>query len=619
MTLASASTLIDDTSKRTTQRAVPRLKHLWRIARVPKKALVLCGALLFVNSALRLPVPFLTKYLIDDIIPHRRIFLLILLFTALLFVSLVLISFELIKNYQLLRISRCIVANIQVRLLEHIQALPLRYLQAKDIGYLMSRFLDDAGSLDKILTDTLINTLQQIMILLTGTFATFYLDWKLAIISCLVLPPFVWINALFGERVRARGSVLQEQRALTSKVLHDALAGVVVTKTCLRERRQLIALFNSLKRTIRADLRAYLSISQAGSLIAFLSALGPVIVLAYGSYQVIKGELSLGTMIAFNTLLGYLYGPCQSLAGQYIGLQTSLVAVNRISEVLEIEPEPRVRGASGQVMPIPERLKGEVRFDHVSFAYEPGNLVLHNLTATIHAGEVVALLGESGAGKSTVARLLLRLHDPESGIIYLDGFDIARIDLRWLRRNIGIVSQEAFLFNTSILENIRYGRQGASDEEVREAAALANAHGFISALPQSYLTDVGPQGAYLSAGQRQRIALARVILKDPKILILDEATSSVDSQSEDLLWDALSVLMRGRTTLLISHRLSSVVRADVVLVLQQGRVIASGSHESVAKEEIYKDLYQGQFIQLRPTGDTLKTLSRQDPKEQRTP
>jgi subfamily B ATP-binding cassette protein MsbA len=590
--------LSNDTSPAENQNAIPRLKRLWRLARVPTSRLIFCGVLLFVNSLLRLPVPFLTKYLIDEIIPHKRLFLLIPFVSILLLVSFILIILELVRNYNLLRISLSIVANIQVRLLEHIQLLPLRYIQAKDIGYLMSRFFDDAGSLDKIITDTLLNTLQQIVLLLTGTIATFYLDWKLALLSSLVLPPFMWINTVYGARVRKRSNVLQEQRALTSKVLHDALAGVFVTKTCLREERQLITLFRSLRRTIRADLEAFLSVSQAGSIIAFLSALGPLIVLAFGSYQVIKAELSLGTVIAFNTMLGYLYGPCQALAGRYIGLQASLVAVNRVCEVLETDPEPRRTGPTGHAPVLPEEIKGEVYFDHVSFAYEPAQIVLRDLTATIHAGEIVALLGESGAGKSTVARLLLRLHNPQFGKIYLDGHDITQLDLRWLRRQIGIVSQESFLFNTSVRENIGYGHAGASEADVIEAAKLANAHGFISALPQGYLTDVGPQGSYLSAGQRQRIALARVILKDPKILILDEATSSVDSQSEDLLWDALSVLMKGRTTLLISHRLSSVVRADHVLVLQGGCVVASSSQEAIMKEEIFKELYHGQFIEL---------------------
>jgi subfamily B ATP-binding cassette protein MsbA len=503
---------------------------------------------------------------------------------------------EVMKNYYTLRVSRRIVANIQLHLLEHIQMLPLLYLQTKDTGYLMSRFNDDAGMLNSIMTDTMLGSLEQIALLTIGTIAIFYLDWKLALISSLLLPLFAWNNVAYGQRVRERNAFLQEQKALMSRTIHEALAGVFVTKTCLRERLQLLQMCRQLKRTIRAEISAFIKVSRISSVVTFLGAMGPLVVLGYGGYSIICGRLTLGGLMAFSAVLGYLYGPCQSLAALYMSLQKGLVAVNRIGEILEVPCERGLQASSAGLIELPSNLKGEIRFDRVGFEYEAGRPVLHDISAIIGGGEAVAVVGESGAGKSSLVRLILRLHEPTVGAIYIDGHNIGKVDIRSLRRLVGIVPQEAFLFNTTILENIRYGRPGASNDDARRAAILANAHEFISTLPSGYLTDAGPQGFQLSAGQRQRIALARVILRNPRILILDEATSSVDSQSEELIWEALGRLMQNRTTLIVSHRLSSILHSDRILVLRNGTVAAYGPTDAIKQRGLCDDLYKGQFI-----------------------
>ena len=339
---------------------------------------------------------------------------------------------------------------------------------------------------------------------------------------------------------------------------------------------------------INVGMLGALATSSAG----FFVALGPALVLWYGGYRVMGGALTIGGLIAFYTYIGKLFSPVFRLAQLNVTFQSALASIDRIFEFLDVEPE--VRDAPDAI-PVRD-ITGEVRFEGVHFSYQPGEPVLEDISFSVRRGERIAIVGPSGVGKTTIIDLMMRFYDPALGVITLDGTDIRKLAVTSLRSHIGIVSQETFLFNTTIGENIRYGNRKAGKEEIMEAAGKANIHDFIQELPEGYETLVGDRGVRLSGGERQRLSIARAILKDPRILILDEATSSLDSKSENLIQRALDPIMRDRTTITIAHRLSTVVDSDRILVLSRGRIVERGSHWDLLKEDgVYKMLWEEQM------------------------
>ncbi|MER3406471.1 MAG: hypothetical protein C4289_15970 [Chloroflexota bacterium] len=325
---------------------------------------------------------------------------------------------------------------------------------------------------------------------------------------------------------------------------------------------------------------------------AFLSALGPALVLWYGGAQVINGLLTIGELLAFTTYVARLFGPVSAFANMNVQLQQALAAFDRVQEYLELQTEIRDRPGAIELPPV----RGRIEFRDVSFAYSPERPVLKHISFTVEPGQLVALVGPTGAGKSTVVNLIPRFYDPDEGCVRIDGYDLRDVTLSSLRRQIATVDQETFLFNMTILENIRYARPEATFDEVVEAAKAAYLHDFIMSLPEGYETMVGERGVKLSGGERQRLAIARAILRNPRILILDEATSSLDSIAESYIQRALEPLMRGRTVIAIAHRLSTILSADKILVLQQGELIESGTHrELLARGGLYAQLYRTQF------------------------
>ena len=574
------------------------IRNLWsmlRFVKPHKLKISLALLFLFINGLLKLPVPFLTIYLIDDVIPNGELSKLAAVAGLIVLMSAVFILSDFVRSYYLFVASKMVFAHIQVHLLGHVQKLPISYFNRKDTGYIMSRFVDDAALLNNLVTEISVTFLQNIVIFMIGAVAIFYIHWKLALVSLIILPFFVVSNVVYGNRLRELNKAVQEKRAFIIRSLHETLANIFVIKVFSRERSELLRIYRNLKESIRLELKTFFSTSKVSMVISFIGALGPLIVLCYGGYEIMNQRLTLGELMGFNTVLAYLYGPSQSLAGIYIVTQRSLGALDRVIEILELKPEPGFEQTDSPRALLPPTTKGTIRFENVSFSYRPGEDVLKNINLEVKSSSIVAIVGESGAGKSTLTNLIYRLYDPQSGSIYIDDYDLKTLDLDSLRRNIGVVSQETLLSNISIAENISLGKRDATREEIVEAATLANAHDFIVNLPDGYEATVGRMGYQLSAGQRQRIALARAILKNPKILILDEATSSIDSQSEELIWRALSSFTANRTTLVISHRLSSVLEADTIVVLNRGEVISVGRHDDLMKEAVYFDLYKNQF------------------------
>jgi len=574
------------------------LRILSTFVKPHKRRILLAFLFLIVNGLLKLPGPFLMMYLIDDVIMKGKTPNLIYVSALIIALSIIYILSDFVRAYYLFVASKRIFASIQTHLLEHVQKLPITYFNAKDTGYIMSRFVDDAGLLNTLVTETAVGFLQNLVTFLIGSIAVFYIHWKLALISILILPFFALFNVAYGTRLRNLNKQVQEKRALVNKGLHETLSGILVIKVFSGERFEALKMFRNLKASIKAELKTFLATSKISIVISFLGALGPLVVLCYGGYEIIHNRLTLGQLMGFNAVLAYLYGPSQALASIYLMTQRALGALDRVVEVLELEPEPGYNTKGRRQIALPSNLRGDIRFENVSFGYSPGKQVLNRVTFDTKGASTVAVVGESGAGKSTLMSLILRLYEPRQGSIYIDGFNIREIDLRSLRESIGVVSQETFLFNTSVLDNIRFGNRNATESQVINAAKLANAHQFISLLPEGYATAVGRMGYQLSAGQRQRIALARAILKDPKILILDEATSSIDSQSEELIWQALDSFRTNRTTLIISHRLSSIIKVDTIVLLNEGEVVRIGSHAELMNDDVYFNLYKSQFYSM---------------------
>lgn len=566
------------------------LRMLWNLVRPFRRSMILIGLLLVVGGLLRLPVPFLTMYIIDHVILAGRLGMLLAVSLLIVAMSAVFIVADFYKGFFIHVVSQKLLAKLKLEVLAHVERLPISYFNDRDTGYLMSRFLSDLTVLNSLVTDQLVSLLQNGIVLLIGLGAVFYIHWKLALLSLLIVPFYVMTNVVHGNRLRKMNVELQERQAKEAEALHETLNGILVIKSFALERRASIAVWKRIADAVRTNVRTFVATSSISMVVAFLGALGPLLVLCYGGYEIMNGRLTLGELIAFNAVLAYLYGPSRALAILYISSQRSLGALDRVLEILGERPEGRRAPAAAAPAGVVLRAPG-VRFEEVSFAYRPGEPVLREVSFEVPPGAVVGVVGSSGAGKTSLVNLLSRLHEPTAGRILLDGRDLRELPLEALRRQVGLVSPETFLFNTSVRDNIRFGRPRATDREVRHAARAAFAEEFVDRLPEGYDTVVGRMGYQLSAGQRQRVALARIFLKQPPLLILDEATSSVDSSSEELIWKALGRFLEGRTTFVISHRLSSLAFVDHMLHLERGLLLAAGPREEVTARRAFTELY----------------------------
>ena len=537
---------------------------------------------MLLSVGLQLPLPFLTKYLIDEVVAVKS-------FKLLNLIGLVLIGFliiravsNLLQSYLLASFRGRVLFDVRVKLFERVQRASLSFFHGRQTGYLMSRLSDDVDAVQGLLAETLVTAGQSILTFIAGIICTIYIHPKLALICFAVLPLYVVSIAIFNRRIRSLSMETREQFALVQKDLQELLSGMSLIKAFTAEGRATIRLISGLKRAIRAEVRMDITAALASISSAMISAIGPVALIWYGCGEIMRGNLTIGGLLAFSSFIGYLFGPVQVLYELNVGIQRSLAAVERIFEIMDVEPE----GDAESVLSIPH---GRVTYDGVSFSYGDNEAVLRDISFEIPPGRSAAIVGRSGAGKTTLASLLLKFYQPSAGRICIDGRDIGSISLKSLRSQIGLVAQDSFLFSDTIKENIRFGRPDASDEEIENAAKMAHAHEFIMDMPDGYLARIGERGCTLSGGQRQRVSIARAILKDPKILILDEATSQVDNESERLIQEALEKFMKGRTTIIIAHRLSTVEKADMIMVLHEGRIVDRGRHfELLAKEGIYR-------------------------------
>ena len=491
-----------------------------------------------------------------------------------------------------------IMADFRTHLFTHLQSLSLGFFARRRTGELISRLMNDVGALQTALTEVPIDLAKQVVTLVGGLAILFVMNWRLCLLILLLLPAIVLIARFFGRRLKALSTGIQDETARASTILEEVLSGIRIVKSFVREDYERARFGTQVHRTLDIVLRRARIMAIFVPTITFATFAAAAAVLWYGGSQVIRGTMSPGDLIAFVLYAGLLIGPFGTFARLFSHVKEAQGALARVFEILDTRPDVTDAPNARPLRPV----RGYVAMEGVSFSYDGHTTVLSDLTFNIRPGEMVAVVGPSGSGKTTLINLIHRFYDPVAGVVTIDGYDLKSVTMQSLYQQIALVPQEMHLFGGTIRDNIRYGRVSASDEEIVAAARAANAHDFITAFPDGYDTLVGEKGVNLSGGQRQRIAIARAVLKDPRILILDEATSSLDNESEALVQDALDRLMKGRTTFVVAHRLSTIQKADRILVLDKGRLVEEGTHTALLdKKGLYYHLYTLGLVETQLT------------------
>lgn len=543
-----------------------------------------------------LSYPQAFKLLIDDVLVPRgqpNVGLLCLIVGAVLIVNIIANLASYGQNYLTAWSGQHLVTKLRVRLFERLMHLPLREFDKWRPGELLARFTTDLQLMTDAASISLPQLVQTSVTFLGAVAYMLYRDWLLTLFLILFAPLVNYAVAFFTRLISRSARRVQERIADLSANLSEVLQGERVVKAFGRESYEVERFRGSNDRYFGA----YMKLTQFGQtqtpVVAMISTIALLVIVIFSVREFLAGRVTRGDILAYWTAVGLTINPIQRLATFIAEITRGLVGAGRVFEVLDLS----VERADEPGAIAPASIAGAIRFEHVTFAYEPDEPpVLHGLSAEIEAGEVVALVGPSGAGKTTIVNLVPRFFEPQSGRITLDGIDLGRFQLRALRDAIGIVPQEPLLFSGTIAENIRYGKLDATQAEIELAAREANAEEFVVNLPQGYQTVLGERGIRLSGGQRQRISIARAVLRDPRIVILDEATSSLDTHSERLIEDAFDQLLAGRTTLIIAHRLSTVRRAHKILYIDAGRVIEVGTHDDLlARGGVYAQLHAAQF------------------------
>jgi len=552
---------------------------------------LLCLILTLITSATTLIFPWLIKELFNSALVSKDIPTL----KRIIFLAFAILGLEACASYlQILNFAYLganVSTNMRITLFDHLQNASFRYFQKTHTGDMVSRLMNDVGTVQNLLTSEIINLIRQPLLLVGGFILMLTINLKLSLFIALFIPIFVIVATPLGRKVKDKAKAMQEKLGEMTSLVQDTLSGILVIKAFLLEKftlQKLEAVSKEFIDTVlkNARYRAIMaSLGLFGGAVPFLGALG------YGSFLVINNRLTPGGLVAFIWYMALVIEQVALFSNTWANLQSALGASERIFQVLAEPKELEVARGTIEL----KEVRGDIVFSNVSFTYT-GEEVLRGINIHIKAGEKVAIVGPTGAGKSTLAALLLRLYDPQEGEIYLDGINLKKIKPTSLRKFIAAVPQDTIIFSGTVKENIAIGKLGASDEEIIEAAKLANAHDFIVNLPQGYDTILGERGAQLSGGERQRIALARAFLRKPPILILDEATSSLDSETEFKIYVAMQRLLEGRTAIIIAHRLSTVRSADKIFVLYEGKIIEEGNHEELIKlNGLYAKLYSLQM------------------------
>jgi ATP-binding cassette subfamily B multidrug efflux pump len=553
---------------------------------------ILLGSSLFV-----LVGPFLVKVAIDDCIRPRNpdgLDRIALLYFGALLGAFLLRYLQTILTYW---IGQRAMLDLRMEVFSHIERQSLSFFDRHPVGQLMTRVGSDVEVLQEMLSMGVITIFGDIFILLGIVIAMIAINWRLALVSFVVLPVLFWVTILFRKRVRQSFRVIRKKVSAMNAFLNEHLSGIVVVKLFNREKAA-AAHFGRINDEHRqAFLKAIFYYAVFFPAVEVIGAVAIALLLGYGGFQILAGAMTFGALVAFIEYLEKFYRPVQDLAEKYNILQSAMAASERIFAILDTEPE-----ITDRPDPVPlRRSRGEITFRNVHFAYQEGAEVIRDVSFAVEPSEMVALVGATGAGKTSIISLLTRLYEPQGGSILLDGRDIREYSQVDLRRQMAVVLQDVFLFSGTVRENISLGNEEISADMVEEAARRVQADDFIRKLPKGYETEVGERGAILSVGQKQLLSFARALAHDPPILILDEATSSVDAETEALIQEALDVLFAGRTSIVIAHRLSTIMGSDRIITIHKGKIRETGTHrELIRLEGVYSKLYRMQYAGVSP-------------------
>jgi ABC-type multidrug transport system, ATPase and permease components len=559
-----------------------------------KNIIVMLLAVIF-NSALGLVSPILTKNIIDVALPNGSLGLLFkylsLSFLALIVQNLISVG----QSYMNTLISKRIIRDLRNQMFTHIQNMSLKFFSNVKTGEINSRLTNDIGGIEGIFSNTLIQIVQGVFVFLTTAITLFYTNWMLAIVSLLTLPLFLAPTRKVGKTRWKIASETQVKLSELANIITETLnvGGTMLIKLFTKEKDKSREFSEINEDVTKLGIRESLAGRWFFMTLQTFIAIGPLLLYLFGGIIMIKyGTITIGGIVMFVSLLGRLYGPVNTFANIHVDIVRSIALFDRIFQYLDLESEIKEKPNAAES----QKLEGYIRYENVSFSYNDSTEILKNVDIEIKPGQMAAFVGPSGAGKTTLTYLVPRLYDVSSGAVSIDGIDIRDMSLSSLRSQIGMVTQDTFLFNTTIRENLLFARSGASDEEIDAACKAANIRDFILSLPEGYETVVGDRGIKLSGGEKQRLSIARTLLKNPKIVILDEATSSLDSNSEALIQEAVEPLLKSRTSLVIAHRLSTIVSADVIFVVKDGEIVETGTHaQLLQKEGVYRELYDIQF------------------------
>jgi len=556
--------------------------------------------MMLATRAALLAQPVLWHLLLDVALPRRDWILLCEVAGG--YVGLAFLSMALAYPQEMLlqTLGAQIIADLRNDLFAHLQRLSLDFYDRREAGQIMSRVTNDIDAMSEVLNFGVMTFIGDLVVLVGAFLVMIRMSPRLTLWMLILLPVLIGISAWFRGRAKKVFDEVQKQAAAVTSALQENLAGVRVVQSFVREEENLRRFAAVNERWLAANLNAVRLFSQFFPTLEALGGIANAGLLLFGGILVLSHRLELGILVAFQRYFEMFFMPVRNLTRLYGQLQRAMVGADRVFEILDTPP--RIQNAPGAV-DLPDE-PADIRFERVSFAYEEGQEVLHEVSFTVQAGQRIALVGPTGAGKTTLINLLMRFYDPQQGRITVGGRDLREVTVESLRAQMGIVLQDSFLFSGSVGDNIRYGRREAAPEEVEAAARAVQAHDFISQLPQGYDTEVKERGLRFSAGQRQLISFARALLANPRILLLDEATSNVDAMTEMQIQTALHRLFQGRTAIIIAHRLSTVANADRILVINDGRIVEEGNHsELLAQGGLYRRLYEMQFRDIEEEMD----------------
>ena len=552
---------------------IKQILELSKYLKPHKKVLIISFLLSLISTALGMIQPLFAKVLIDRVLLSQEYKLLLTLLAAVICLLVISFLIRVSNSYIYTRYSAKLLFQMREDLFDHLLKVPLSFFSKRKIGDIYSRIAADMADIQGLVTETLPGYLFNFLTCLLTATVLLWLNWQMAVMSFCFLPVAIYLVSLIRPKLLKLAKTLAESNADIAHFLFESLTGTSLIRAFGAEKLESEKLQEKQAGILKILLRYQVLGAFSRSVPTFYTILNTIVVFGYGGFLVMKGSLTIGSLVAFAIYQGRVFGPLQGLMDGFLAMQKAKVAINRVKEILDVQPAFQ---EDGNIELSGHALKGDISVENVSFAYEEEEPVLNKLSFHIPAGKITAILGPSGIGKTTICHLIMRLFDPDSGTVALDGVNFKAFKIEWLRNQIALVSQDTFLFHSTILENIGYSKPKASKEEIVAAAKAACIHDYIRSLPDQYQTVVGDRGVRLSGGQKQRISIARSILMEPRILILDEATAFLDTSVEKQLKETIRLLMQGKTTIVISHRLSTIQGVDKIIALEKEGIVYEG-------------------------------------------